>query len=247
MPIKPSQPNADLASKLTFIYGPPKIGKTTLAAAFPGACFLATEKGMDDLETPVARWEAEDGKYVITSWDVLMAATREVVDSGARTIILDTADNAYALCERATCAKYGVEYRNDDKLAYGKGTTLINSAFRAYLTQLSSLGIGVVLTSHATVEEQDTRAGKLKVSVPTLNEKVRPIILGMADLILFCDFDRRVDQQSGHMREERVIRLRPSQCYLAGARGAHMPDAIPLSYEALETAYSARSARGARG
>lgn len=43
--IQPHKVSRDLSGYITFIYGPPKIGKTTLATQMPKALLLAFEKG----------------------------------------------------------------------------------------------------------------------------------------------------------------------------------------------------------
>ena len=47
--IKPHKVSKDLSGYITFIYGPAKIGKTTLATQMPNALLLAFEKGYNTL------------------------------------------------------------------------------------------------------------------------------------------------------------------------------------------------------
>ena len=43
--LQPHKVSRDLSGYITFIYGPPKTGKTTLATQMPSALLLAFEKG----------------------------------------------------------------------------------------------------------------------------------------------------------------------------------------------------------
>ncbi|HOK47887.1 MAG TPA: AAA family ATPase, partial [Bryobacteraceae bacterium] len=65
LPTKKTPPRANLGDYSILIYGPTKIGKTTLASQFPEALFLATEPGLNALEAY---------QIPITSWDGLLAA-----------------------------------------------------------------------------------------------------------------------------------------------------------------------------
>jgi hypothetical protein len=235
MPIVKAEPIVDLSKKTILVWGQPKIGKSTFAASFPEAVFLATEAGLNDLAC--SRWSYNNERYVLQNWNDVLMATAEVIQDGAKTIILDTADNAYFMCEQHICAKHGVEYKTDDKLSYGKGSALITGEFRRYLTKLSSVGIGIILTSHATTETRETRTGSTSVSVPTLPDKIRPIITGMMDMILYCT-TRVVVSEAGRTIE-RVIYTKPDPTFEAGDRSGRLPDMLPLDYAAFAAAFAA--------
>jgi hypothetical protein len=227
MPIKQFKPVCDPLKSLYLLWGDVKIGKTTFASEFPGVVFLATEAGLSNIGT--TRWEAEDGRYVISSWEELCQATREVVNTKPSLICIDTADNAYFLLEQHICKKYGVEYKTDGSLSYGKGSSIINSAFRAYIQQLSSLGIGVILTSHSVVEERETRTGKMMIAKPSLSQKASSMILGMADFILYCT--TRAVPDGDQKVIKRVMCTKPHPAYEAGDRTGLLPEVIDLDFE----------------
>lgn len=220
MPISKSQPITDLSRKTILLWGPPKIGKSELASQFPDAVVIATERGLDDLAA--TRWETTDGRYVVKDWEELTAATGEVVTSGAKLVVLDTADNAYFMCEQFICAKHGVEYKLDGTLGYGKGTVIINNEFRRYLLKIAASGVGFILTSHATIEEKEER----KIAVPTLPDKIRPIITGMVDMILY--FKTETVQIGNNPVVRRFIYTKPSPLFIAGDRTGRLPESIMM-------------------
>ena len=53
--IKPHSVSKNLAGYITFIYGPPKCGKTTFGAKMPGALLLAFERGYNALPGVMAQ------------------------------------------------------------------------------------------------------------------------------------------------------------------------------------------------
>lgn len=239
MPISKPPVVNDLARKTILLWGPPKIGKSCLASQFPDAVFIATERGLDDLEA--TRWMANDERYVVNGWEEICLATREVIESGAKTIVLDTADNAYFMCESHICNKYGVDYRTDGTLAYGKGTALINNEFRRYLLKTVSVGVGVILVSHATVEELEDR----KMAIPTLPDKIRPMLMGMMDMILYMTVQSIMI--AGTPTVQRIIHTKPSPHYIAGDRTGRLPATIVLpddptqNYATFITAFNAKT------
>lgn len=76
LPKAKTTPTADLATKTTLIYGPPKIGKSTFAAQFPDALFFECEPGLGELsvyKVPTYNWPdlLEACKLVANLDDVL--------------------------------------------------------------------------------------------------------------------------------------------------------------------------------
>lgn len=239
MPIRKSEPILDLASKTILLYGPQKIGKSSFAAQFPGAVFIATERGLDNLT--VDRWEGDDGHYVVKTWDEFKAALQEVCAlPTTRTVVIDIIDHAYTLCDWHVCKAAGVDYRTDGTLGYGKGTAMIDSEFRRVVKAVTAKGIGVVFVSHA--REMKNEDNGITRIVPTIPDKVRPLILGEVDMILYCT--TRKETEGGQPVERRVIRTKPSALYEAGCRGpesgaAFLPDPLPLDFHQFAAAYQA--------
>jgi hypothetical protein len=227
LPIQKTPPRADLADLSVLLYGASKIGKSTLCSHADGALFLATEAGLNHLEvfqTPIAKWEE-----LLTACAEIAAGTHPF-----RTIIIDTVDQAYRLCSEYILAKFKIEHESD--LGYGKGYALVNNEFMRVLTKLSLLPYGLFLISHAQEKELDTRTGPITRITPTLPDKARKIVLGLVDMILFCD----LDTTSGANDEaitRRVIRTKPSLHYEAGDRTGRLPDVLDLDYAAFLHAY----------
>ena len=180
LPIAKTPPRNDLSDLTVLVYGFPKAGKSSFCSHADSALFLATEAGLNSLEV---------FQMPIGTWDEFLAACREIAEGkhDFKTIVIDTLDNAYKACSESVCSKNKIEHESD--LGYGKGWALVNSEFYRVLNKLAMLPYGLFMISHATDKEIEPRTGKYTKTVPTLPEKARKIVLGMADLILFCDLD----------------------------------------------------------
>ena len=97
------------------------------------------------------------------------------------------------------------------------------------LTKLAFLPYGLFLVSHAKEIEVETRTGKYTRIVPTLPDKARKIVLGMVDMVLFCDLEvTRARTADKSIR--RVIRTKPSLYYEAGDRTGRLPETLDLDF-----------------
>lgn len=221
LPSQKTPPKRSLTDLTILVYGPSKIGKSTWCSQAEGALFLATEAGLNNLEV----FQAPIG-----TWDDLLVAGKEIAEGQHpyKTIIIDTIDNAYRMCAEHVCQKFKIEHESD--LGYGKGYALINNEFYRVLNKLSLLPYGLFLVSHSQEKELETRTGKLTRIVPTLPEKARKIVLGMVDVILFCDLDVTTGQDAKPV-SRRVVRTKPNVHYEAGDRTGRLPEVIDLDFK----------------
>ena len=132
--------------------------------------------------------------------------------------------------------KLKIEHESD--LGYGKGYAIVNNEFQRVLTKLAFLPYGLFLVSHSKEIEVETRTGKYTRTVPTLPDKARKIVLGMVDMVLYCDLERRGEGKS----IRRLIRTKPSQYYEAGDRTGRLPETSTW----ISASSSMRSARPSR-
>lgn len=86
--LQPHKVSRDLSGYITFIYGRPKTGKTTLASQAEKALLLATEKGYNAIPGIIAQ--------DITSWGEIKQVLRELkkpeVQETFKTVIVDTVE-----------------------------------------------------------------------------------------------------------------------------------------------------------
>lgn len=225
LPTTKSVPSGRLEGRTIVIYGPPKVGKSTLAAEMGNVFFLDTEGGLTDLEVfkePVSDWPT------FLEWCAAIAAQPKQYDAAC----IDTFDMLALYCTNYTNNKLGIAHESDAD--WGKGWKMANQEFTRALAKLASLpDLGLILIGHSKDVEIKTRNATYNKSVPSLSGQLKDTVINMADLILFCDFE---DDEEG---ERRIIRTKPSRYWDAGERGKkpRLPDTLPLDYQALKTAW----------
>ncbi len=229
LPTAKTPPKPELADLTVLTYGPTKIGKSSWCSHADNALFLSTEPGLNSLEV---------FQIPIRSWEELLAACAEIAEGNHqfKTIIVDTIDNAYRMCAEHICRKFKVDHEAD--LSYGKGYALISAEFQRVLNKLAFMPYGLHLISHSQDIEIETRTGKYTKTVPTLPEKPRKIVLGLVDMVLFCDIETST-APDGKTVARRVMRTKPSLYFEAGDRTGRLPETIDLDYAKFIEAFGA--------
>jgi hypothetical protein len=220
LPTEKTKKNLSLARQVVLVYGPPKIGKSTFCSHIPGALFLSTEPGLNGLEVfsvPVSSW----AEFVRAMTEI------EAGDHDFRTLVIDTVDNLYGLCERVVCDELGIS--SPDDLDYGKGWKKVNSRFSMVLSKMATMQIrktggtyGLVLVSHSVVRTIKGRTGNIDRTVPSIPKSTGMIVEAMADLVLYLD-------TADDGTNARYIRTKPTAAYMAGDRTGLLPESIPFT------------------
>ena len=228
LPNQRSTPKEKLSEYTIFTYGQVKVGKTTWASGFPNGLFLASEAGHNALSV---------FKVDITSWDVFLNVCTELAagDHPFENVILDTIDNFWEMCRQYVCKKNKISHESE--MSYGRGYALIMSEFARVLNKLAMLPLGLVIISHSQVIELQTRTGVRHKIVPSLKDKPRQLILGLSDIVAYCDLEMTTGA-NGEPEYRRVMRTQPNPNYEAGDRTGKLPDPLPLDFEAFEQAFN---------
>ena len=150
--LQPHKVSRDLSGYITYIYGAPKCGKTTLATQMDKPLLLAFEPGYHALPGVMAQ--------DITSWAEMKQVYRQLknpeVQQQFRSIIIDTIDIAADRCKKYICNQNAIEDLGD--LGYGKGWTKFKDEFNEIFRGLTQLGYAVFFIGHdkpETVENPD--------------------------------------------------------------------------------------------
>lgn len=221
------------------IYGPPKIGKSTLAANSPNPIGIITEEGLDAIDVaafPLAKSWAD----VCSALDTL---TNEPHDF--QTAFVDSLDWLEPLILGKVCVDHKV--KNIEDIGYGKGYIMADDLWRDFFSRLDALrdkrGMSVICIAHEQVNKvrnptlpEDYDAYSLK-----LNKRATAIINEWADVIGFAAHEvmtRQVD--SGFQNKEtkaistgkRMLHVNPHPAYVAGNRYG-MADCV-LSWPAFQ-------------
>ena len=176
MSLTPHQVSRDLSGYITYLYGCPKVGKTTLVSQFPGVLLLATEKGYNALPGIIAQ--------DITRWSDIKETVRELkkpeVKERFKTIAIDTVDVAASYCDKYICNQLGIE-------SLGEGGWSVNGWAR-YKKELedtfrtiTNLGYALVFISHDTDKTFKRKDGtEFNQTVPTVQKSANEIFKAMA-------------------------------------------------------------------
>ena len=219
--IKPHKVSRDLSGYITYVYGAPKCGKTTLATQMEKPLLLAFEPGYHALPGVMAQ--------DVTSWTEMKQVYRELkkpeVQENFKAIIIDTIDIAADRCKKYICNQNGIEDLGD--LGYGKGWTKFKDEFNEVLRGLTQLGYAVFFIGHDKPEVIDNPDGtKTQKIRPTLSNSTKTVIAGMADIYGYA--------HQKHAGEMSVLTLRdPSGIIECGCRFKYMPHEIVMSYQNL--------------
>ena len=218
--IKPHKVSTDLTGYITYIYGAPKTGKTTLATQMPGAILLAFEKGYNALPGVMAQ--------DITSWGEMKQVYRELkkpaVKQMYQSIIVDTIDIAADMCQKYICDQNGITTLGE--LGFGKGWTFFKNEFSQVFRGLTQLGYAVLFIGHDREVMDD--AGN-KTIRPALSNSTRIVIAGMADIIGYA---HQVKGRDSDKTSTLTVRCADDSIE-CGARFKYMKSEFPMSYDNL--------------
>lgn len=232
-------------AKKVIIYGPEGIGKSTFASKFPDPLFIDTEgstKEMDISRMPEpSSWEMilEEIAYVKARPDI------------CRTLVIDTADWAEAMCIEHICSKHQKD--GLESFGYGSGYIYEKEEFGRFLNRLEEIvkaGIHVVLTAHAQMRkfEQPDEMGaydrwELKLGKKTTSQ-ISPLIKEWADMVLFANyktFSVAVDDNGKKHKAQggsRVMYATHHPCWDAKNRYG-LPEEMPFDYAGIAHLFKA--------
>ena len=218
--IQPNKVSRDLSGYITFIYGSPKTGKTTLATQMEGALLLAFEPGYHALPGVMAQ--------DVTSWSDMRQIYRELkkpeVKAMYKSVIVDTIDIASDRCKKYICQQNGIEDLGD--LGYGRGWTKFREEFNEIFRGLTQLGYAVFFIGHHKETITEENGVQRKTIRPALSGSVRTVIAGMADVYGYA--------QQKYAGEMSTLTLRCTDGTIeCGGRFKYIAEEIPTNYHAL--------------
>jgi len=225
------------------LYGPPKIGKSTLGADMPAPIFVTTEDGVDSL--PVDQFPQA------ANWQKLLENVSTVADGDHdyRTIVIDTINGAANLCASHICDTIfgGVWVSGNGKTgfdSYGKGQMATGEKITelfALLDKCRAKGMTVALLAHTGVQTvKNPVLGDYQKFVPDLAKPVWAKLSAWADIIIRADFDYVVTEDKSTKAKRargdstRILIASGSAAEDAGCRvGYHLPERLDMSWASI--------------
>lgn len=230
-----------------FFYGPPAVGKSSLAADAPEPIFLDADRGSGRLD--VTRYPFRDGDdgHLLLSLAELYAAVDDLIanEHGYRTVVIDTADAVEALLWKHVIdhAPVGREGKptSIESFGYGRGYQLAVDEWRVLLHRLDMLrlrrSVDIVFLSHSLVKTFKNPLGEdFDRYQPKLDHRATGLIHGWCDVVGFVCFEEggakatAKDRARGWSTGRRLIRLEHNAAWDAKSR-IGMPPEIDLGFE----------------
>lgn len=239
--LKPNVVSRDLSGKSFLFYGERKSGKTTNASKFPKPIILAFEKGYGLISNVVAQplntWsEALEAKMqLLDEAEEVKEHNRIVEETGEgekrettfKTVVVDTADIAYDLCEKYILIKEGVEYL--DETESKRGYRALSREYDKFFQEIVKAGYTLVIISHATSKQVKEGGEKYDKTIPTVPDRGFQIISRLVDVCGYASLE--TDEETGETVP--MLTLRGTKFLEAGSRNKYMSTRIPFTYEAL--------------
>lgn len=226
--LKPTTVSRDLKGKFVFLYGAPKVGKTTLAVQFPKNLILGFEHGWNAIDNVMAvdvpTW-AEFKKYVKQLSD-------DAMKEQFHTITIDTVGLAYERCEAYICSRESVDKIGD--IPYGAGYKMVDKEFDEVIRKITLLGYGLVLIGHEKVRIDSDGQTSVKHITPDISDRAGKIINRMVDLTAYIGMENGV--RYIYPRQITIEEGKQVTEIYAGSHFANLNDKIELSYDALVNA-----------
>lgn len=236
--LKSIKRNEALAAPRLLVYGVEGIGKSTFAAGAPSPIFIQTEDGLGSLQVdhfPLAT----NVSHVL---DAMAALFNDKHDF--KTVVIDSLDWLESFIWREIESKYDAK-----DLAYGKGAMIAAERWREILDGLNALrnerGMIVVLLAHTEIKRFDSpETEPYDRYQPKLQARSSALVREWCDAVLFANYKTIVKKDDvgfnktvsrGISTGERLLFTAERPAYMAKNRYA-LPESIPLSWEAFESA-----------
>jgi hypothetical protein len=225
--LEPSTISRDLSGYITYVYGAPKVGKTTLARDM-GALIVACEDGT----------RALTGAYVqkAKNWSDIRALMRFCKDerfkARYKALAFDTIDVCASFCEKYVCAQLDIQTLGEGGWTKN-GWSVFKKELEEVFRTITMEGYAVLFISHDKTEEITRPDGtKFNRITATAQSSLNNIIKNMADIICYGYFDPAT--------QERYMMLRSLDGMAdVGCRFQYIEPKIPFGYKSLVDALNA--------
>lgn len=183
-----------------FLYGPSGIGKTTLAAQFPGVLVLPAEDGAEQIEVPRLPMPKTWGE-ALALLDAVAAEPGEY-----RALAVDSVTALERICFTHVAALHGKP--TIAAIAYGEGFAFASAEWAKMLDKLDAIrakGVAIILIGHqAVVSYVDPRSAPYDRFAPRLHKSILPMTIEWVDCLLCGSYKVFTDKEVSGFNKERT-------------------------------------------
>jgi hypothetical protein len=230
-----------------FVYGPPKVGKSTLVSHAKKPIFVDTNGGTNNIDV--------DRAPRPETLDELMATLSEIETDTTdehRTLVLDTLDDVESLISQVTVDTYNRTAKQPvtvvGDIPYGRGPDAALEHWRRLLSKLEQIWVNrnmtIVVVDHSTVRKfKNPIEEDYERIEPKIDRKASGLIRGWCDAMLFADYKAEVaTDKNKRVRAistgERCLRTEYNPAFDAGNRYS-LPKEMDLDWAKLVTGIDA--------
>lgn len=170
------------------VFGPPGVGKSTIACSAPNPIVIQGEEGTKRIST--SRFPRPE------SWADVREQVQSLLDDphDYQTVIHDTLDGLEPMVLAEVCAEAKVDTIEKAWGGYGKGFTRALDKWREHLALLERLitrrGMAVVFTAHSVVKTfHNPEGADFDRYIPKMNEKAWGVFFEWCDAVLFAQYE----------------------------------------------------------
>lgn len=176
------------------IYGPPKLGKTTLANEFPDAVFLQTETGENSTDEITTFGEMGSYNDVISGIAALYTE-----DHTFKTLVLDSADKFEPMLWAGVCEQNNWN-EGIETPGYGKGYLAADGYWRDFISGCNALrrdrGMSIVYIAHSEIGRfDDPRTTSYSRYDIRLHKRAIGILCDEVDVILCLNQEASIKEE----------------------------------------------------
>lgn len=194
------------------IYGPPGMGKTSLAASFPAPVFIQVEDGTpSDLEI-TSFGKIDDYEQVLDALGALMTEEHDY-----QTVVIDSLDKLQPMVWAALCTRN--KWDSIETPGYGKGYTEADYLWQDIVAACNALrrerGMSIVFIAHSDIERfDDPAAASYSRHQPRLHKRARAVIEDDVDGILFLNREATIKTEDQGFNKKRAHAEGGSQIFI---------------------------------
>ena len=187
----------ELEKQSIFLFGEPKIGKSTWASQRPNTFFCFTEPRIGKIKCDyISVKDFNDVEEFLK-----MLEKKQIDPEKYNTIVIDTIDNFIHHIFQEVCKKYGVSYVGD--VPHGKGWDRVKTRIREQILRIFATDLTPIFISHQRVMEINFQGRDISKIVPTINNQGREMVLPLVSIIAHMFVEPYIE--GGQRKFRRVI------------------------------------------